>query len=139
MKRSDVWLMWLYIAEAGLFVAHGIDSTRFGEWRMLDVSFTAYALSYIPAMGLLLYGLAALARGWREGYEMGVFTGAFVGSALIIHLPQLFGGEAFHTPLSLVLLIAMPVIGVALAVLSLARLREFPTKSQQEHRRGLVS
>jgi hypothetical protein len=118
--------MWLYITALTLFVAHGIDSTRFGEWEMFRMSPTTYIVSYIPMMAFALYGLVALERRLDVGYELAVLLGGIDAIAMVVHSPQLFGpSEAFHAPISIALIALMLPCGIALATLALWRIVGF--------------
>jgi hypothetical protein len=121
---ADWLLIGLYIIAISLMITHGIDSTRFGEWLLLDLPVWLYVLSYLPFTAFLLVGIPLLALRDRRGYQLSVFVGFLVASTLVLHLPQLLGDTPlFHTALSVALILGSAVSGLVLAAAGVWRLR----------------
>lgn len=124
--RLDWPVILLYILAVSLMTAHGIDSTRFGEWRLLGLSPWVYVLSYVPFTAFFLFGFIFLVRGERRGYGMSLFVGLLVSSVIVLHAPQLFGGvRLFHTLESVTLILACALTGLWLVAASAWRLGEY--------------
>jgi len=111
---EDGWTVGVYIAALALFVTHSIDSTRFAEWHLFRMSAEAYVFAYLPLMVVFLYGLVALSRRFRAGYELALLLGLVDVSAILVHGSQILSGEAFTAPLSLALIGGMVLAGLTL-------------------------
>lgn len=119
MDKADRALMHLYIAETALFVAHGVDSTRFGEWELFRLPQWAYVLSFVPFIGVFLYGLVAVVRALPAGSYAALALAAVGVSLAPLHGPGLLGDtQAFHTPESVAIIAASVILAVPIGVLA---------------------
>lgn len=124
-RKLDWLVISPYIASVSLMVAHGIDSTRFAEWRLLDVPEWVYVLSYVPFTAFFLFGFVFLVKGDSRGYGMSLFVGLLAASVIVLHTQQLFFGERlFHTIESVSLILACSLSGFWLLAASAWRLGE---------------
>lgn len=124
----------LYAAAVGVMVAHGIDSTRFAEWRLLGVSAELYVLSYLPALALLVWGAVLMGRDEHVGYEFAAFAGFVVASTPVLHAPHVLGEIAFVNPLSLALIAVAGMTGLALMAAAWLSLRLWPAEKTEHPR-----
>ncbi len=114
-------VVWAYLINATLLIAHEIDSAYQREWEMLRLPGGpgGFLLIHLPVVGLVLYGLVLLVRGGPAGLW---FSLALAGCGVLAFCLHLFflrkGHPAFRQPVSLFILGAILAASLAQAVLT---------------------
>jgi hypothetical protein len=96
-------LFWLYLINAVLLINHEIDSAYWQEWNLfrLPGGIAGFLLLHFPLLFVVLYGLAAAARGQPSAVWFSLLLGAGGVFAFGIHTYFLkMGRDEFDQPVS---------------------------------------
>jgi hypothetical protein len=100
-------LLWTYVVSAVLLIDHEIDSAYWREWDLFKLpgGIAGFLLLYFPLLGLILYGVVALARGAFAGLICALILAGGGIFAFGIHTYFIRKGRSeFKTPMSLFIL-----------------------------------
>jgi hypothetical protein len=127
--EGKMWelLFWVYLFNAVLLIIHEMDSTYWQEWEMFHLpgGLTGFLALHVPLLALLLYGLILV---WER-------TPAGLILSLVLSLAGLFafsihtyfigkGRDEFKLPVSVVILVAILLVSLLQAALTLYQLVE---------------
>jgi hypothetical protein len=120
-------LFWVYLFNSVLLIIHEMDSTYWQEWEMFHLpgGLTGFLALHVPLLALLLYGLILV---WER-------TPAGLILSLVLSLAGLFafsihtyligkGRDEFKLPVSVVILVAILLVSLLQAALTLYQLVE---------------
>jgi hypothetical protein len=118
-------LFWVYLFNAVLLIIHEMDSTYWQEWEMFHLpgGLTGFLVLHVPLLALLLYGLILV---WER-------TPAGLILSLVLSLAGLFafgihtyfigkGRDEFKLPVSVVILVAILLVSLLQAALTIYQL-----------------
>jgi hypothetical protein len=108
-------LFWLYLVNAVLTINHEIDSAYWKEWELFHLpgAIGGFLRIHLPLLGVILYGLAALAQRLPAGLWFSLLLSAGGLFAFGIHTHFLGKGrEEFDPPVSRAILGATGVVSL---------------------------
>jgi hypothetical protein len=111
----DTFLLWVYVANASLLVAHEIDSAYWEEWELfrLPGGIGLFVWLHVPIAAAVVLGAVWVAEGSRAGTVMSLALAAAGLFAFGIHTYFLRSGrEEFDTLPSRLLLWAILVVSL---------------------------
>jgi hypothetical protein len=108
----------LFAVNLMLLVLHEIESAFFREWEILKLpgKITGFMLLHVPILLVLFFGLLEIDRLSVPGLVIGLVAGA--GGALPLVVPKLLAprADAFHLPISNIVMILNVLSGAGLIV-----------------------
>jgi hypothetical protein len=112
-------LIVVYILNLMLLVLHEIESAYFKEWEILKLpgGITGFLLLHVPILAVFFYGLAAIALASDLGLVIGIVAGAGGLLPLFVHKVLVRRKNAFHLPISIIVMVLNACTGAALIVL----------------------
>lgn len=113
-----------YLATLMSLVLHQIDAAYWHEWRMFHVpgGIQGFLLFNLLAVGVLLRGYRQVVLGEASARRYAVLCGAVGVATALIHAGFAAAGrDEFHLPLSLAVLLACLICGMALLLRSRPR------------------
>lgn len=122
----------LYILTSSLLVTHQIDAAYWREWEMFNLPggiqfFDLFNLAVVP---ILLLGLRAVVLNRKSGLNYCLFASTLGLATLLIHLGfALAGFKQFNLPISVTIIGACGVCGLALLVATLRSGRTVAAKT----------
>ena len=140
------WLFWLYPTNAVLLINHEIDSAYWREWNLFRTLFSGgasdepekpegsgflgingFILFHFPLLFVVLYGLAEVVRQGTTGlyFSLALSTAGPIACAVHGHFIRK-GRTEFKTPMSIFLLVAMLVVSLAQAAVTVYVLHAAP-------------
>jgi hypothetical protein len=112
-------VLWLYVTTAALLVVHEIDSAYWREWELFHLpgGSGGFVMLHVPMMVVVLYGAVAVGREQVAGEVIALVVAVGALAAAGIHARFLRAGHPqFRSAVSLLILAAGAVAGLALAV-----------------------
>jgi hypothetical protein len=111
---SSQGLLWLYVLNASLLIAHEIDSAYWKEWRLFwgllgprrrpltdTVGESLFVLLHVPLVAAVLWGLLEVARRTTGGLVMSILLAASGLFAFTVHtILNRAGHPEFRTAVS---------------------------------------
>jgi len=114
-------LFWLYLINAIMIICHEIDSAYWKEWELfrLPGGITLFLILHIPILFFILYGLILVFTKTSGGLTVSLIVSGGGLLAFIIH-SYFFkkGRDEFRNPISILILVAIAIISMAQAALS---------------------
>jgi hypothetical protein len=122
---SDL-LLWLYVINSVLLIDHEIDSAYWKEWELFGLhgGISGFLLLHFPLVFVILWGLILLVRNswWGAVISLLICAGglfAFVAHTYFLRR----GGPQFNNWISKGILIAILLVSVFQAVVTLYKMR----------------
>jgi hypothetical protein len=112
-------LIVVYILNLMLLVLHEIESAYFKEWEILKLpgGITGFLLLHLPILAVFFYGLASIALASDLGLVIGIVAGAGGLLPILVHKVLVRRKNAFHLPISIIVMVLNACAGAALIVL----------------------
>jgi hypothetical protein len=112
-------LIVVYILNLMLLVLHEIESAYFKEWEILKLpgGITGFLLLHVPVLAVFFYGLAAISLASDLGLVIGIVAGAGGLLPILVHKVLVRRKNAFHLPISIIVMVLNACTGAALIVL----------------------
>jgi hypothetical protein len=118
-------LVWLYLINASLLIAHEIDSAYWKEWELFKLPGGAgfFVLLHVVLVFVFLLGLIWLVQNSTAGMVLSLILGAAGIGAFIIHTWFICKGhQQFKTKISLLILIATLLTSLIQVVIVLIKI-----------------
>jgi len=118
-------LLWIYLVNATLLIAHEIDSAYWKEWELFKLPGGAgsFVLLHIILVFIFLLGLVWVFQGNIAGLVLSLILGIAGVGAFTIHTWFIRKGhQEFKTPVSQLILIATLIASFAQIVLTLMKI-----------------
>jgi len=101
-------LLGVYLVNAVLLIVHEIDSAYWKEWRLFGLGggIDCFLLVHLPLMGIVVYGLALVARASYDGLFYSLLMSLAGIAAFVLHDGfRRRGHKEFDTTISQLILI----------------------------------